>query len=42
MAGNGERQGQSDAQNGKPPAPQGTKTYAEDQNYRKGYQNGKK
>lgn len=40
MAGNGERQGQRDAEQGRPAAPQGTKTWAEHQNYLKGYGNG--
>lgn len=38
----GFRQGQTDAQSGKPPAPQGNMTSAERENYLKGYNSGKK
>lgn len=42
MSNNGERQGQIDAQRGKPPQAQGSKTYAEQQNYLTGHRNGTK
>ncbi len=39
---NGERQGQTDGQQGKPMAPQGNKSHQEYQNYQQGWNNGSK